>query len=275
MNRAKKSYGKPRKATESKKLIFATRSSFAFRCLLLPSIAFLCFPLLLSAGAFSLAELDLGAGCGIMESARLEILRALAGATSVEPEFAARKIKLSDAALFDEPFLTLSCAGAPESLDYGELRALRLYLVSGGTLFVNDASGRRRSPFAEWLRRTMELVLPESGFQPVAKDHSLLKSFFLISAPGGRFNLEKEPAAMEYSGRYAVIFSRNDLVGVWPKDSIGRYVYDIPAAGQRHSGEKLTLNILIYALTGSYKQDAVHQPFIMQRLRELDAGASP
>lgn len=246
----------------------------AFRRLLPPAALF-CLPLLLppsAARAFSLAELDLGPDCGVPESARLELLAALAAATSVEPDLAARKLKLSDPALFDEPFLTLSCSGAPESLDYDDLRALRLYLTSGGTLFANDSSGRRQSPFSAWLKRTMELVLPENVFLPVAKDHSLLKSFFIISAPGGRFSLEKEPAALEYAGRYAVIFSRNDLLGVWPRDSIGRHVHEIPAPGQRRAGEKLTLNILLYALTGSYKQDAVHQPFILQRLRELDAG---
>lgn len=229
----------------------------------------------LAAGTFSLTELDLGAGCGVSDSARVEILKALAGATSVEPDPAAKKIKLSDEALFEEPFLVLSCSAAPESLDYAGLRALRLYLVSGGTLFANDASGRRQSPFADWLKRTLALALPENGFVPVARDHSLLKSFFIISAPGGRFNLEKEPSAVEYAGRYAVIFSRNDLIGAWARDSIGRYAYEIAAAGQRRSGEKLTLNILVYALTGSYKQDAVHQPYIMQRLRALDAGAAP
>ena len=69
-----------------------------------------------------------------------------------------------------------------------------------------------------------------------------------------------------------MIFSRNDLLGVWPVDALGRWLYEpSPRGCQRREGEKLTLNILIYALTGSYKQDAVHQPFIMQRLRELDA----
>jgi len=237
-------------------------------------LLFLASPLRpFSAAAFSLTELDLGAGCGVTEPARLELLKALRAATSVEPEPAARRVKLSDPALFSEPFLTLSCSEAPRGLDYEELRALRLYLVSGGTLFANDASGRRKSPFAAWLHRTLELVLPENGFKPVARDHSLLKSFFLIGEPGGRFSLEKEPSAVEYAGRYAVIFSRNDLLGVWPRDAVGRPVHEIPSAGQRRSGEKLTLNILIYALTGSYKQDAVHQPYIMQKLRELDAGA--
>ncbi len=270
MNGATEGKGKQQKATESRRAV-KNISFLTFCCFLLLSVAFCCSA---SAGAFSLAELDLGAGCGVAESARLEILKALSAATSVETALPARKIKLSDTALFEEPFLVLSCSGAPEGLDYGDLRALRLYLLSGGTLFANDSSGRRQSPFAAWLKRTMSLSLPENGFRPVAKDHSLLKSFFLIGAPGGRFSLEKEPAAIEYAGRYAVIFSRNDLIGVWSRDSIGRHVHEIPAAGRRRSGEKLTLNILIYALTGSYKQDAVHQPHIMQRLRALDAGAS-
>ena len=37
--------------------------------------------------------------------------------------------------------------------------------------------------------------------------------------------------------------------------------------GPAHEARKLTLNIVMYALTGSYKADAVHQPFILQKMR--------
>jgi len=231
------------------------------------------FPPSLSAGTFSLTELDLGEGCGVADSARVEILKALAAATSVDPDMAGKKIKLSDPALFEEPFVVLSCSKAPGALDYDEALNLRLYLSAGGTLFANDASGLRKSPFALWLARAVEAALPGAALKPAAREHPLFKSFFMSVAPGGRFDLEREPTAAEYGGRYAVIFSRNDLPGVWPRDALGRYLYEPSPGGarQRREGEKLTLNILIYALTGSYKQDAVHQPFIMQRLRELDA----
>lgn len=226
---------------------------------------------------FSLTELDLGEGCGVADSARLEVLKALAAATSVDPDMAGKKVKLSDPALFEEPFVVLSCSKAPGALDDDEARNLRLYLSAGGTLFANDVSGLRKSPFALWLNRALEMALPGSPLKPAAREHPLFKSFFMSVAPGGRFDLERQPSAAEYAGRYAVIFSRNDLLGVWPKDALGRYLYDPSPGGarQRHEGEKLTLNIIIYALTGSYKQDAVHQPFIMQRLRELDAMPAP
>jgi len=228
------------------------------------------------AEGFRLTELDLGGACGVPDSARVEILKALAAATSVDPDAAAAKVALSDDAIFEEPFMVLSCSKAPGALDYGETRNLRLYLSAGGTLFVNDTSGLRNSPFAAWLERTLALSLPEAPLRPAAREHPIFKSFFMSLAPGGRFDLEREPSAAEYGGRYAVIFSRNDLVDIWAKDALGRHLYEPFPGGarQRREGEKLALNILIYALTGSYKQDAVHQPFIMQRLRELDSGGA-
>jgi len=236
-------------------------------------VCILFFPFPLRAGGFSLTELDLGSGCGVMDSSRVEILRALAASTSVDPEPARKTVSLSSPELFEEPFVVLSCYGAPRALDYDEIRSLRLYLASGGTIFANDASGLRRSPFAAWLTRALELALPEAPLKPASREHPLFKSFFMSVAPGGRFDLERDPSAAEYGGRYAVIFSRNDLLGVWPRDAMGRYLYEPSSGGERRrrEGEKLTINILIYALTGSYKQDAVHQPYIMQRLRELDA----
>ena len=37
---------------------------------------------------------------------------------------------------------------------------------------------------------------------------------------------------------------------------------------QRHNARKLTLDILMYSLTGSYKSDAVHQPYLLQKMRQ-------
>jgi len=218
----------------------------------------------------------MGPSCAVPESARAEILKALGAATSVDTDAAPRRIRLSDPALFEEPFVVLSCSGAPGAIDYDEARNLRLYLSAGGTLFANDASGTRKSAFAAWLERTLELALPGSELKPAQKGHPLFKSFFMSLAPGGRYDLEREPSALEYGGRYAVIFSRNDLVGIWSRNALGRPLHEPSPGGarQRREGEKLTLNILVYALTGSYKQDAVHQPYIMQRLRQLDAGGA-
>ena len=132
---------------------------------------------------FSLTELDLGDGCGVTDSARVEVLKALAAATSVDPDMARKKVRLSDLGLFEEPFVVLSCSKAPGALDYEEARNLRLYLAGGGTLFANDASGLRKSPFALWLARVLEQALPDAGLKPASRDHPLFKSFFMSVAP--------------------------------------------------------------------------------------------
>jgi hypothetical protein len=57
------------------------------------------------------------------------------------------------------------------------------------------------------------------------------------------------------------------------KDSFGKYIYPCVPAGepQRQNAQKLMINIIMYSLTGSYKLDAVHQPFIIEKLRILDS----
>ena len=38
---------------------------------------------------------------------------------------------------------------------------------------------------------------------------------------------------------------------------------------QRLQAMKLTVNIIMYALTGTYKLDAIHSPFIKEKLKKL------
>ena len=162
MNRATEGKRRLRKATESKRAVKKV-PFLTLCCFLLLSVALFSSS---AAGAFSLTELDLGAGCGVADSARVEILKALAAATSVDPDMAGKKIKLSDPALFEEPFVVLSCSKAPGALDNDEAGNLRLYLSAGGTLFANDASGLRKSPFALWLARALEAALPAALRRP-------------------------------------------------------------------------------------------------------------
>jgi hypothetical protein len=66
------------------------------------------------------------------------------------------------------------------------------------------------------------------------------------------------------------VYTRNDVLGAWAKDPLGHYLYDCAPGGdaQRMAARKLALNIVIYALTGSYKADAVHQPFLLEKMRQ-------
>ncbi|MBW7941891.1 MAG: DUF4159 domain-containing protein, partial [Candidatus Kuenenia stuttgartiensis] len=67
--------------------------------------------------------------------------------------------------------------------------------------------------------------------------------------------------------RTVIIYSHNDLGGAWAKDPLGTWEYEVIPGGerQREMAFRLGINIIIYALTGDYKQDQVHLPFIMKR----------
>lgn len=249
---------------------------FLFRFIL---IFFFLYPLrftfyrVVYAQNFTWAELDLGSYCGISDGVYKDVLKFLTDSTSVTVENKKKVLKLSDNELFQYPFLVLSCRAAPESLEFDELHKIRMYLISGGTLFINDELGLKYTEFSDWVKRTIKLIFPEMDFLPMKKEHPALRSFFLINGPAGRYSNQIVPDVVDYSNRSVIIYSKNDLLGVWVKDSFGKYIYPCVPGGesQRQNAQKLMINIIMYSLTGSYKLDAVHQPFIMEKLRIIDS----
>ena len=158
---------------------------------------------------------------------------------------------------------------APSELDESDARRLRNYLTAGGLLWIEDVSGNAESSFDRWVRRTLPRVLPESELAPLPPDHVVYRTFFLVRAPAGRIMVRGSLEGVSWGGRTAVLYSRNDLLGVWLKDALGQPLYPCQPGGeaQRHNARKLAMNILMYALTGSYKADAVHQPYLLQKMR--------
>lgn len=248
-------------------------------------LSFILYPVVYGQN-YTWAELDFGASCGVSDGVYKDILKYLTDSTSVTVENEKKVLKLSDEEIFQYPFIILSCRAAPRSLEYDELHRLRMYLISGGTLFINDALGLKYTEFSDWVKRTVKLIFPETdavsntrlgdlstSLLPMKKEHPVLRSFFLINGPAGRFSNQVVPDVVNYSNRSVIIYSKNDLLGVWAKDGFGKYMYPCVPQGetQRQNAQKLIVNIIIYSLTGSYKLDAVHQPFIIEKLRILDS----
>ncbi|MFH1726021.1 MAG: DUF4159 domain-containing protein [Elusimicrobiota bacterium] len=198
-----------------------------------------------------------------------EALKFVADVTSVLAAPERRVLTLKDPELFSSPFLLLGGKQAPPGLDDDEIGHLRDYLTSGGFLWIEDASGLVSGPFDAWVRRTLRDVLPDSDLKPLPADHVLFKTFFLMRSIGGRVKVSGSVEGVDWAGKTVVVYSRNDLLGAWAKDPLGNYLYECVPGGerQRMQARKLTLNIVMYALTGTYKSDAVHQPFILQKMR--------
>jgi len=78
----------------------------------------------------------------------------------------------------------------------------------------------------------------ENSLKPLSRKHAALRSFFLIKKPGGRFIFASAPSVVDYAGRSVIIYSKNDLLGIWPKDPLGRYQYKCIPGGQQQAKKR-------------------------------------
>ncbi len=182
-------------------------------------------------------------------------------------------VTLKSPQLFDNPFLIIK-GNAALTFDAEEKRQLKTFIDRGGLVFIDDTLCNPKGPFAESVRRLFAELFPDRTFQKLSADHALFRSFFLLRSVSGRRIAEKSLEGLDVSAglggenRTAVVYCPNDLLGAWVKDNVGQYVYSCEPGGepQRWEALKLTINIIYFSLTGTYKKDAIHQPFIEKKL---------
>lgn len=164
---------------------------------------------------------------------------------------------------------------APEIL--GKIGA---YMKNGGTILFDTrdqdrAIGGAVTPGTETLRRLLgRLDLPP--LEPVPADHVLTKSFYLMHNfpgrwDGGKLWVEAPSVAgdsLTNDGVSTVVVGSNDYAAAWARDERGRPLFPVSPGGerQREMADRFGVNLVIYALTGSYKSDQVHVPALLERL---------
>jgi len=191
--------------------------------------------------------------------------------TSAEVGVERRVIKLDDAELFSSPFLYLAGGGPPPELTDAQLRRLRQFLAGGGFLWIEDSTGGPRAGFDRWARRTIGLVLPGSELKPLPGDHVMYRTFFLLRGAAGCARADEPLEGAALGERVAILYSRADSLGAWAQDAFGRPLKSCGGdESRRERAKRLTLNVIMYSMTGSYKADAVHQAMILEKL-----GAAP
>ncbi|MDP3541090.1 MAG: DUF4159 domain-containing protein [Elusimicrobiota bacterium] len=189
--------------------------------------------------------------------------------TSVRISPQRRAISLRDPALFSSPFVYLAGTSAPPPLQDDELRRLRQFVSGGGFLWIEDSGGGPPGSFDRWVRRELARVLPDSDLKPLRPDHVLYRTFFLLRGPAGRVRVHGAAEGVDWGGRVAVLYTRDDVLGAWAKDALGKPLRAAVPGGeaQRELAKRLSLNVIMYSLTGSYKADAVHQAAILDKLK--------
>lgn len=187
--------------------------------------------------------------------------------TSIEASLDTVNIRPHDPIIFEYPFIYMAGDQEFEPFDEKERENLKRYIEFGGTLLADDSLGKQGFGFDRSLRREITSLFPGQDFVKLPEDHTVYRSFYLISQPGGRILSSPYLEGLNIEGRTAIIYSQNDLGGAWAKDSMGNWEYEVLPGGevQRTTAFRLGINIILYALTGDYKQDQVHLPFILRR----------
>jgi len=202
--------------------------------------------------------------------------RTLARRTSVEPA-EPMGVRLGRDPVVVFPMLYWPISRRQGALSEDAAAALRRFLDSGGTLVIDlreAAPGALGgdSPSARALRRlTRAVSIPP--LVPVDSEHVLTKTFYLLQSfpgrtTGGRVWVEDtERTGSEVA---SVIIGANDWAGAWARDDSGEPLHAVTPGGsrQRELAYRVGVNLVMYALTGTYKADQVHVGAILERLEQ-------
>jgi hypothetical protein len=158
--------------------------------------------------------------------------------------------------------------------------ALTTYIQHGGLLIIDTPGGDATAPgsgagFAPGAtqavsRVTACLALPP--LVPLTPTDVLAHCFYIVADFPGRFTgapvLVAADAARDADGVTPIIIAQNDWAGAWARDANGNPEQTpIPdAEDQRTTADRFGTNLVIYALTGSYKGDQTDIPALLDKL---------
>lgn len=147
--------------------------------------------------------------------------------------------------------------------------ALRTWLSAGGMLFIDSSEGREDGGFDTSIRRELEHILPDTPLEPIPDDHVLWRTFYLVDPPPGRLRVSSSTYGAVRDERLAVVYSPNDVLGAWARDSFGNWEYEMAGGGadQRDMSVRFGVNLAMYALCLDYKEDQVHVDYLLRRRR--------
>jgi Domain of unknown function (DUF4159) len=153
------------------------------------------------------------------------------------------QVSVSDAELFDYPFLFATGHGKMRFSETDRER-LRAYLAAGGTLFINDSYG-----MATGVKEEMRHLYPDRELVELPFSHRIYHSYFDFpdGAPKIHEHDDNPPQgfAILLDGRVAIYFLVESDIGDGWEDS---QVHNDPQ-DKRLAAFKMGVNLLAYALT--------------------------
>ncbi len=161
-------------------------------------------------------------------------------------------------------------------LSPGAAAGIARYLAAGGILFVDLAGDGRRAAGAKGaatLARLLGDAVPVPPLVPLDEHHILARSFYLLDwFPGRREGAPVWVSADSFGDEPKVspiIIGRNGWADAWAVRGDGGFLVSELAGGleQREYAFRFGVNLVIYALAGTYKGDQIHLDAILDRLK--------
>jgi len=216
---------------------------------------------------FTWVQLRYGGTWDPNPAASQNLLAELRRRTSVEPTVQRKVIGIGDEDVFWSPFLYVAGRRTFHEFSAEEAAWLRRYLEYGGFVFFDDATGVSDSGFFEGAAEVLQKTFPGRKLRPLPADHAVFRSFYLLDDAPGRKLVKPFLYGVDLEDLTPAIICANDLSGAWEGSSLTGYTHQCVPGGerQREFSFRMGINLILYALTGNYKKDQVHIPFILKR----------
>jgi hypothetical protein len=151
---------------------------------------------------------------------------------------------------------------------------LNAYLRSGGALVIDTRDGDTAGNTEISRLESLLEGLDAPPLQPVPANHVLMRTFYLLQDFPGRYAgrqlwIERagSGSAPRGDGVSGLFIGDADWISAWAVDEKGRDLYSVDGgAEQREMARRFGVNLVMYILTGSYKDDQVHLPALLERL---------
>lgn len=195
--------------------------------------------------------------------------------TRLAPQREPSVVGLDDDELFQTPFLYVAGRGGLPELEAGSSAGdrvesqLRRFVDLGGMIVFDDADGGADFQFRRDVEALIGRMLPGSKLAPVAADHVLYRSFYIIDSPAGRTRAEDHVLGVQDEGRITILLLPNDLGGALARGKDGLYRWSCTPGGsvQREWAIRFGVNILLYATCTDYKSDRAHVETLLRNRR--------
>ncbi len=179
------------------------------------------------------------------------------------------------------PVIYWPMTSAEPNLDRRAAANIQSYINQGGLILFDTSAGQFNdagfgdnagsTPGTRALRRlTHDIDIP--ALKQIGKDNILTKSFYLLQDFPGQFDsgtlwVEKEPSPL-HDGVTSVVIGGNSWAAAWSQDNGDRARYLVQPGGeqQREMAYRFGINLVMVALTGNYKADQIHTPYILKRI---------